>query len=154
MKNNYSISTDEYNRKETKEKNLDKFLDDSDYDENRYITNKRYKVLADRSLARSMLFPLYGQLYNWRVLGIENYKKTLFFSIALSVALGFFLYNHGKFIDSNNSSNQQLYYRHRTYALSLLSIIYFVCVFDSYASVHKYRSDFTSNLSVVNKSLY
>ena len=132
--------------------NIDSFLKEDENPENPYIMKKRYTVLAERSLARAVLFPLYGQLYNWRVLGIGDYKKTLYFGLALGVALAFFIYNQARFIDSKSgSSNQNLYYRHRTYALSFLSIIYGLCIFDAYSSVHKYKSDFSSNLSVVEK---
>lgn len=135
-----------------KEKKIDNFLKEDEYEENPYVMKKKYKILAERSLSKAMLFPLYGQIYNWKVLGITDYKKTLYFALAFGVALGFFIYNQARFIDSKyGSSNQNLFYRHRTYSLSFLSIIYGLCVFDAYASVYKYRSDFSSNLSVVEK---
>lgn len=136
----------------TDDDKIDSFLKEEEKGENLYVMKKKYNVLAERALAKAVLFPLYGQLYNWKVLGISDYKKTLYFGLALGVALGFFIYNQARFIDSKSgSSNQNLFYRHRTYSLSFLSIIYGLCIFDVYSSVYKYRSDFSSNLSLVEK---
>ena len=138
--------------KDIDEDKIDSFLKEDENTENPYIMKKKYKVLAERSLARAVLFPLYGQIYNWQVLGIGDYRKTLYFGLALGIALSFFIYNQARFIDSKSgSSNQNLFYRHRTYALSFLSIIYGICIFDAYSTVHKYKSDFSSNLSLVEK---
>ena len=134
------------------EEKIDSFLKEDESEENPYVMKKKYNVLAERALSRAVLFPLYGQIYNWKVLGITDYRKTLYFGLALGVALGFFIYNQARFIDSKSgSSNQNLFYRHRTYSLSFLSIIYGLCIFDVYSSVYKYKSDFSSNLSLVEK---
>jgi len=151
-KNLNNKKIDVSNNIDTDDDKIDSFLKEDEREENPYIMKKKYNILAERALAKAVLFPLYGQIYNWKVLGITDYRKTLYFGLALGVALGFFIYNQARFIDSKSgSSNQNLFYRHRTYSLSFLSIIYGLCIFDVYSSVYKYKSDFSSNLSVVEK---
>ena len=152
LRNDFKNKNIDFSKYDNNEEKIDNFLKEDKMEENPYIMKKKYKILAERSLAKSVLFPLYGQIYNWRVLGITDYKKTLYFGLALSIALGFFMYKQELFIEiKSGSSNQNLFYRHRMYSLSFLSIIYGLCIFDAYSSVYKYRSDFSSDLSLVEK---
>ena len=113
----------------------------------RKIYKKKKKLNAERLLYCSSLIPLYGQIYKW-YLGIDDYKKTLIFGLVFSGLISFYIYNHVKYVDSNNKVEglQYRYYRRKMYALSFIIVTCLCSVFDSYLSIYNKMSDFSNSL--------
>ncbi len=118
-------------------------------DNEEYIFRKKRKIVSERVLYNAALFPLLGQIYNWRKLQIEGFEKTLIFSLIFSGLLGFYIYNFFMYASPSNSSSSinLKYYRRKTYTLSFLIITCLVSFFDSYLTVYRKTSDFSNNLN-------
>ena len=93
------------------------------------------------------MIPLYGQIRKWS-LGIDDYKKTLFFGLAFAGLISFYVYNHIKYVNSVKLSDEIhfRYYKRKMYTLSFIVVTSFLSVFDSYLSIYEKMSDFSDSL--------
>ncbi len=133
-------------------KNKEKISDNYNISKETLLLLKRKKKLISEYVAHHATIPLLGQLFNWRKLGIESYKKTLAFGLVFSGLLAWYIYNTFKYSDKDitNQTISLNYYKKRTYGLSFILIVSVVSFFDAFLTVHRKMSDFSDNLKCSN----
>ena len=105
-----------------------------------------------KTLARAAIFPLWGQIYNWKTLEISSYKKTLFFSLFFAGFLGASLYYHIRYVETSynhQGAGREHFYSMRNYFLSFFAVINALCFFDSYSTVYMQTFDCSKDLGMV-----
>lgn len=119
------------------------------------IFKKKVRLTAEKSFYIASAFPLGGQIYNWKVLGIESYKKTLIFGSVFLTLAGFYIYNFAKYSDSESSQSiASRHYRWKTYSLSLFLICSVVSSLDAYLTLYKKAHNFSDELTCINNDFF
>lgn len=139
---------------DTVNNNLKNKVQSNLYDE--YIFKKKTKIIAERVLHKAAILPLIGQIYNWRVLKIEDFKKTLIFSLIFSGLIGFYIYNFAMYANPSNSAQtvNMNYYKRKTYTLSFIIITAVVSFFDSYLTVYRKAANFSNDLNCYKMEVF